>query len=188
MKKYLACSLLLLAMPLIGKAACTEEALNFKKEKALYFRVYALQGQGRLPVYSQLASELGREFSTLYTLYKKNRTDKQAGLNRLCAVMDQMIAVADDVLAGGSGLEKQTPWMKCSPETFLEASAALAAYCSASQACEAGEGKEIREALEQFPHILAEENNNPAGLVDDYHERIMQFLKAEKEAANPKTD
>ncbi|MCM1129383.1 MAG: hypothetical protein NC323_05850 [Oxalobacter formigenes] len=189
MKKYLACSLLLLAVPLMGKAACTEEALAFKREKALYFRVYALQGQHRLPVYSQLASELGREFSTLYALYQKDKSAGQTGLDQLCSVMDQMIAIADDLLAGGNGLEKQTPWVKYSPEDFLNASTALTAHCAAaSSACETGEGREIMEELAQLSHMLVEENNIPAKLVDKYYERIMLFLKTEKQPETPQTD
>lgn len=189
MKKYLACSLFLLAaLPLIGQAACTEDELDFKKEKALHFRIYALQGAGKLSVYSQIASELGREFSTLYTLYRQDKAAGQAGLNRLCAVMDQMIAVADDLLAGGNGLEKQTPWLTHSPEDFLKASATLAAYCTASSACETGEGMAIREELEQIDQTLAEENDSPAGRIDAYYERITQFLKAEKQPDSQKTE
>lgn len=189
MKKYLASGLFLLAaLPLIGQAACTEDELDFKKEKALHFRIYALQGAGKLSSYSQIASELGREFSTLYTLYQQDKGAGQSGLNRLCAVMDQMIAVADDLLAGGSGLERHTPWQKHSPEAFLDVSAALAAYCKASSACETGEGRAIREELEQLDQTLAEENDSPASRVDAYYERITQFLKTEKQQEPQKTE
>lgn len=180
MKKYLACSLLFLTIPLMGKAACTEDELNFKKEKALYVRIYALQGKEKLSTYSQMASDLGREFSTLYTLYRQDKAAGQAGLNQLCAVMDQMIAVADDLLAGGNGLGRQTPWLKHSPEDFLKASAALTAYCTTSPACETGEGRAIRKELEQLAYVLAEENESLAKRIDAYYERITQFLKAEK--------
>jgi hypothetical protein len=172
--------LLVLGFPAIVLAACTEEELNFKKEKALLFRMHALQGQGKLTEYMQLGSEVGRDFSTFYTEYQRDKPKGQPYLDRMCAIIDRVIVLADDLLAGGDGLGKRTLWMSHRPEEMLKAAETFRAYCKTPEVCDTREGREITENLELLPKVLAG-GAEPARLVDENYERIQHFLAKEKE-------
>lgn len=181
MKKYsLFCLLLALALPLITHAACTEEDLNFRREKALSFRMHALQGQGKLTEYMQLGSEVGRDFSTLHAAYQQDKTKGQPYLDQMCAIIDRVIVLADDLLAGGDGSGKNTPWMSHRPEELLKAAETFQAFCATPEGCDDAEGKEISENLALFPRVLVG-GAEPAKLVDENYEHIRKFL--EKQAA-----
>lgn len=177
MKKYkVFCLLLALAFPAMVKAACTEEELNFKKEKALYFRMHALQGQGKLTEYMQMGSEVGRDFSMLYAQYQKDKPKGQDYLDRMCAIIDRVIVLADDLLAGGDGLGNATPWMSHRPEYMLREAEAFRAYCETPGACESDEAKKILENLALLPEVLVG-GAEPAKLVDENYEHIHKFME-----------
>ncbi len=172
---------LLMALGIQGaaQASCSEDELNFKRDKALPFRVYALQGQGKLAAYTPLGLEAGQDFATLHAQYSENRAKGQAYLDRMCAIMDKMIVLADDLLAGEDGLGKNTPWMSHRPEDLLQAENDYHAYCQKPAACETGEAVKIREALELLPKMLVR-GAEPARLVDENYERIEKFLPEEE--------
>lgn len=185
MGKHVVFALLLaLGLPALAQAACTEEELNFRKDKALVFRMHALQGQGKLTEYMQLGSEVGRDFSTLYATYQKDKS--QPSLEQMCAIIDRVIVLADDLLAGGDGLGSNTPWMSHRPEKMLKAAEALGAYCQTPGVCDTREGREIMENLEGLPGVLVG-GAEPARLVDENYENIQHFLAKEKEKSQPAT-
>ncbi|WAW10118.1 hypothetical protein NB640_00135 [Oxalobacter vibrioformis] len=185
MGKHLVFVLMLaLGLPAMAQAPCTEETLDFKKDQALRLRMHALQGQGKLTEYMQLGSEVGRDFSTLFAEYQKDKAKGQPYLDRMCAIIDRIIVIADDLLAGGDGLGSNTPWMSHRPETLLNEVKVFAAYCETSGACEAGEGQAIRESLARLPEVLVG-GAEPTRLVDEHYEHIHDFLEKEKEKNQP---
>ncbi|MDL2283540.1 hypothetical protein LJC19_00095 [Oxalobacter sp. OttesenSCG-928-P03] len=181
-KRLLFCLMMAFGLPAMAQAACTEEELNFRKEKALYFRMHALQGQGKLTEYMQLGSEVGRDFSTLYAEYQKDRAKGQVYLDRMCAIIDRVIVLADDLLAGGDGLGNNSLWMSHRPEELLKEAEKFRAYCKTPAACETDEGKDILERLDLLPKVLVG-GAEPARLVDENYERIHRFMEKSAQPA-----
>lgn len=183
MKKYILFSLLLLfSVSAKTQTVCTEADLSFKKEKLLWFRLQALQGQDKLPEYNRLGIAIAGNFSTLYAQYSHNKKEGKPYLDQMCRIVDQMIALSDDLLAGGNGLGKSTPWEKQTPEALFKIIEEFKTYSKPEDAAHTEEIRIINEKLAEIGNDLAD-GDDPVEVINENYEPIFAFISKQKAQA-----
>lgn len=156
---YLLC---FITIPVFGQE-CTESLLHFKKDKTLYFLTQSLIGQNKQTEFVEKGLLISQDFSTLYAQYQTQKS--KASLNQMCAILDQMIDLANDLLAGGSGLTHQKPWKNHTPEDLFRLEEKMTQNCITSA--------NLEETLFQ----KAFEGEDPVSLIENRYEALAQCFK-----------
>lgn len=97
------------ALPLAASASCTKEMAETLVQQNLDLRLQFIKSEKRLPVYEAAAAERSAKVRDLIG----NKAWKG-----VCGEVFGLIAIADDVLAGGDGKGESLakPWDRCTPE------------------------------------------------------------------------
>jgi hypothetical protein len=119
--------------PLLGQATCTQADLDERLYPALQYRLRCLDGLSRLDVFRMAATPHSQRISEARI---GNASAKQA-MVVICRETKALIAIADDVLAGGDGLSelKKSPWQGVTPDDVLKRRNEVMQLCKGQLVC-----------------------------------------------------
>lgn len=137
-----------LAQP-AAMAACTEEMAEKLVKQNLDMRLRFLKNEGRLPMYEAVAENL--LVQTAQMISAKN-------WDGVCKGVFGLIAIADDVLAGGDGKTPplKTPWDKCTPEKMLSLASEYDLICLPERRIENCARRELMPLKRELIHLKAQ--------------------------------
>lgn len=133
-------------VPLAAKAGCTEDMVEKLVTQNLNLRLRFLRNEGLMPKYEAATKIQSAEIGKMIA---------ERDWDGVCKGVWGIIAVADDVLAGGNGKSSplKNPWDKCTPEKMLSLAAEYDLICQPDlriQNCARDELQPLRRELVQL--------------------------------------
>ena len=137
----------------IAFAKCTQDELMEKIFISMAFRNQQLEkSEDKREIHLQAAGPFIDRIGELESSMQQAQDDsaqKQKAVDELCTQVNMIVAIADDVLAGGKGTAKnlKTPWKKFTPEQMLGLEAQIQQLCTHDEEnkCQSQEVYMLRE-------------------------------------------
>ena|GEM_PF-2651498 len=184
MKKFLFALFFPLLFPLLSHAACSEEALAEKEVTLINFRVGILKAQEKDGAFAdKVKARLNQKD------YKDYRAEVMAGPGKetMCATVDELTVMADDMLAGGDGAGAQKPWKKHTPEGVYAQKLELDRICAdrKNKACRSEKMTQIAMQFVPLEKAIEAMKITPGEMMDKAYELYGQMLDTLKEKNTP---
>ncbi|WAW09578.1 hypothetical protein NB640_10105 [Oxalobacter vibrioformis] len=130
-------------------AACTEEMAEKLVKQNLNMRLRFLKGEKRMPVYEAAAAEQSAQIGQMIAA---------KDWDGVCKGVFGVIAIADDVLAGGDGKTAplKNPWDKCTPEKMLSLAAEYDLICLPNRRIENCARRELTPLRRELINLKAQ--------------------------------
>lgn len=139
-------------VPAVAGAACTEDMAEKLVKQNLDMRLRFLQSEGRMAVYKAAAAEPSERIGQM--IAAKN-------WDGVCKGVFGVIAIADDVLAGGDGKTAplKNPWDKCTPERMLSLASEYDLICLPERRIENCARRELTPLRRELINLKAQAGN-----------------------------
>lgn len=139
-------------VPAVAGAACTEEMAEKLVTQNLEMRLRFLKGEKRLEVYEAAAAEQSAQIGQKIA---------QKDWDGVCKGVFGVLAIADDVLAGGDGRTEplKNPWDKCTPEKMLSLAAEYDLICLPQRRIENCARRELTPLRRELINLKAQAGN-----------------------------
>ena len=171
------------ASPLAAK--CSEEDVSIKLFYSLGFRGELMEDDDmKSMMYQQAAMPHIAKLEELESNIQTDTGDRQNNIDQMCKELDSIIAVADDILTGGSGTGKRllTPWKQYTPEDLIELQMEYEQICENDDAnqCYNEAAGQLEDERDNLTRMLEDGEIKYPAFVDRVCENLKKAIKSVK--------
>lgn len=167
-------------LPACVFAECTVETAEEQIERHLEIRIDALRPLGKLETYKKVTLAEREKLALLRKNLKAQERDNPQDIDELCKTVDNLIAVADDLLAGGDGLSPplKKPWKQHTPEALFAERDRLVDLCNKGlMICDGDEIEAMDEELHALDAAMKNGKMSAADAIDGAYSAYRDFFR-----------